>query len=203
MILWDVDTQADFLLPGGKLYVPGAESLLPNLKRLTEWAEKSRTLVIASVDAHKEGDEEFKDYPPHCLAGTPGQQKIPETRLAKQHRIPNRPATLPRDLSAYQQVIIEKQRTDVFTNPNIEALLARLGSVDRIVLYGVVTEICVAHTARGLVKRGFRIAVVEDAIRPLDEAKSRDLLEDVRRRGGSVVRTDDVVGETLRASHGS
>ena len=40
LILWGVDTQADFMLPGGKLYVPGAEKLLPNIRRLTDAARE-------------------------------------------------------------------------------------------------------------------------------------------------------------------
>src|SRR2546423_1349478 len=30
-VLWDVDTQVDFMLPEGKLYVPGAEQLVAAL----------------------------------------------------------------------------------------------------------------------------------------------------------------------------
>ena len=34
IVLWEVDTQQDFMLPGGKLYVPGAEKIIPNIDRL-------------------------------------------------------------------------------------------------------------------------------------------------------------------------
>jgi hypothetical protein len=42
LIFWEVDAQADFMLPGGKLYVPGAEKLLPNIRRLTNAAREDR-----------------------------------------------------------------------------------------------------------------------------------------------------------------
>ena len=193
-IFWDVDTQVDFVLPGGKLYVPGAEQLTGNLKRLTDWASGNGRLVVASMDAHQEGDEEFKDYPPHCLVGTPGQEKIPETLLHRRYVIPNQPAPLPEELAAYQQLIIEKQRFDVFTNPNIEKLLERLGPGRATVLYGVVTEICVHHAARGLLERGYQVHLVSDAIRYLDEAKGKATVTMVERGGGKVVTTDQVVG---------
>ena len=35
---FDVDTQLDFVLPAGALYVPGAESILPAVVRLNRWA---------------------------------------------------------------------------------------------------------------------------------------------------------------------
>ena len=193
-IFWDVDTQVDFMHHGGKLYVPGAEKLAPNLRRLTEWAAQQRILVVASMDAHREGDDEFQEYPPHCLVGTPGQQKIPETVLLRQYVIPNRRTELPPKLADFQQVIVEKQRFDVFTNPNLDALLAQLGAGREIVLYGVVTEICVHHAARGLLERGYRVRLVRDATHHLEKAKGRATLALVEERGGQMVTTNQVVG---------
>lgn len=194
MIFWDVDTQRDFMEPQGKLYVPGAETIVPNLERLTAWAQQNRILVVASMDAHQPGDEEFRHYPPHCLAGTRGQEKIPATRLSRQAILPNRPAPLPTQFEDYDQIILEKQHLDVFTNPNCEALLARLGTEGEIVLYGVVTEICVARAARGLLDRGRRLCLVRDAVQHLEEAKGRAALEEVVRRGGRLVSTDELLG---------
>jgi nicotinamidase/pyrazinamidase len=195
LIFWDVDTQADFMLPGGKLYVPGAEAIIPTLAKLTIWAAQHRVLLIASADAHQPGDEEFSLYPPHCLAGTPGQRKILETSLTPQFIIPNRHwAELP-DADRYPQIVIEKQVFDVFSNPNTDSLLAQLGKPE-IVLYGVVTEICVSAAAKGLLDRGYRVTVVEDAIRHLATGKGRAFLEEVRRRGGRIV----TAGQLLSAA---
>jgi nicotinamidase/pyrazinamidase len=189
LIFWDVDTQADFMLPQGKLYVPGAETIIPTLAKLSEWAARHDVLVVASADAHRPDDEEFSQYLPHCLAGTPGQKKIPETTLSPQFTIPNRPqAGLP-EAEQYRQIVVEKQKFDVFTNPNTEAFLARLGKPD-VVLYGVVTEICVFAATRGLLDRGYRVTLVEDAIRHLDQEKARFFLEEVRRRGGQIIAAD-------------
>lgn len=195
LIFWDVDTQADFMLPDGKLYVPGAEAIIPILARLTQWAVQHHVPVIASADAHQPDDEEFSLYPPHCLAGTPGQKKIPETTLSPRFIIPNRRvADLPR-LERCAQIVLEKHKFDVFTNPNADSLLAQLGKQE-VVLYGVVTEICVAAAARGLLDRGYRVSVVEDAIQHLDQEKARDFLEEVRRRGGRII----TAGQLLHAA---
>jgi nicotinamidase/pyrazinamidase len=147
------------------------------------------------MDAHREGDDEFQEYPPHCLVGTPGQQKIPETVLPRQHVIPNRRAALPPKLTDFQQVIVEKQRFDVFSNPNLDALLAQLGAGREIVLYGVVTEICVHHAARGLLERGFQVRLVRDATQHLEKAKGRATLALVEERGGQLVTTDQVTAD--------
>jgi nicotinamidase/pyrazinamidase len=189
LIFWDVDTQADFMLPEGKLYVPGAETIIPTLAKLTNWAAQRDVLVVASTDAHQPDDEEFSLYPPHCLAGTPGQKKISETTLLPQFTIANRPLTGLPHAWRYRQIIIEKQEFDVFTNPNTDPLLKQLGAPE-IVLYGVVTEICVSAATRGLLDRGYRVTVLEDAIQHLDQEKARSFLEEVRQRGGQAVAVD-------------
>src|SRR3981081_1310085 len=66
----DVDTQIDFMLPHGNLYVPGAETIIPNLERLMAFAREHDVPVISSVDAHSAHDEEFRDFSPHCVKGT-------------------------------------------------------------------------------------------------------------------------------------
>jgi len=192
LIFWDVDTQADFMLPEGKLYVPGAEAIIPALARLTQWAAQHQMLVVASADAHQPADEEFSLYPPHCLAGTPGQKKITETTLSPQFTVPNRRvAELPR-VESCAQVVLEKQRFDVFTNPNADSLLDQFGRAE-VVLYGVVTEICVAAATRGLLDRGYRVTLVEDAIHHLDAGKAREFIEEARRRNARTVSTGQLL----------
>lgn len=198
LIFWDVDTQVDFMLPEGKLHVPGAEAIIPTLARLTQRAAQQGVLVVASADAHQPGDEEFSHFPPHCMAGTPGQRKIPETSLAPQFTIPNRSGAKLPDPGRYQQIVIEKQKFDVFTNPNTEGFLSRLGKPE-IVLYGVVTEICVAAAARGLLDRGYRVTVVEDAIRHLDAKLATAFLEEVRWRGGQIVTLEQLLSRRAAA----
>lgn len=192
-IFWDVDTQVDFLSPDGKLYVPGSEAIVPTLQRLTQWAAEHRTLVVASADAHHADDAEFHQWPPHCVVGTAGQQKIPETSLPRRLVLPNRPAEIPADLSAWQQVILEKQHLDVFTNPNAGTLVEQLGRPD-VVLYGVVTELCVSAAARNLLQQGCRVTLVEDAIAAIDSAKAQQCLNEFAGLGAQLARAGDVIG---------
>ncbi len=198
ILFWDVDTQADFIYPDGKLYVPGAEAIVPNLQRLTDWAGKNDVLVIASACAHRHGDPEFAHYPPHCLVGTPGQQKIAETRLPNALILPNRLVKLPRDLLSYQQIVLEKQQLDVFSNPNTDRLLDQLGPEHEIILYGVVTEICVAYAWRGLTCRGYRLRVVTDAIRHLDETSAQIFLDEIKEAGGALITVEELMAALTR-----
>ncbi|MGA7188454.1 MAG: hypothetical protein WBY66_08160, partial [Candidatus Acidiferrales bacterium] len=64
VIFWEVDAQEDFMKPGGKLYVPGAEKLLPNLRRLTIAAREGRVFLVSHGCIHEANDPEFAQFPP-------------------------------------------------------------------------------------------------------------------------------------------
>ena len=194
VVFWEVDTQADFMLPGGKLYVPGAERIIPNLRRLVDAAREGRVFLVSDACVHTLEDEEFKVWPPHCLAGTPGAQIIPETLTENFHLIPNRTgARLPADLGKFQQVVLEKQTLDVFDNPNTEAVLERLDREAEFIVFGVVTEYCVRCAASGLLERGRRVAIVTDAVETLNPADGRRTLEELTARGARLLTTDQAL----------
>jgi nicotinamidase/pyrazinamidase len=199
LLFWDVDTQFDFMHPAGKLYVPGAETIIPNLRRLTAFGAQHGIPIVASTDAHLKTDPEFSQYPPHCLVGTSGQKKVKGTLFPQHYIIPNRKIDLPRDLACYLEIILEKQTVDVFTNPNTDSLLKLLGHRE-IILYGVVTEICVDRAARGLIKRGYCVHVVEDATRHLDSRRGYATIQHVRRHGGRLLTTSEVLAGVLQSA---
>src|SRR5277367_913303 len=108
VIFWEVDTQADFMLPGGKLYVPGAERLLPNIRRLTDAARQGRVFLVSHGCFHTKDDPEFAQFPPHCIGETPGARLVPEALTEKYVTIPNEPtAKVPADLEQFQQIVLE------------------------------------------------------------------------------------------------
>src|SRR5436305_12231549 len=100
VILWEVDPQADFMLPDGKLYVPGAEKLLPNIRRLTDAARQGRVFLVSHGSYHVPDDPEFAIFPPHCFKGTPGSALVPDALTYRVLRVPNEAtASLPENFS--------------------------------------------------------------------------------------------------------
>jgi len=187
-VFFDVDTQLDFLYPAGALYVPGAESIVAEVAALNRYAAGHGIPVVSTIDAHTEDDPEFRAWPPHCVAGTAGQQKPTATLLEKRvtissTRIPSTPEGV--EIRDAQQILLEKQSVDCFTNPNLPALLDHL-EADRCVVYGVVTEICVKNAAMGLLKSGRQVTVVTDAVRSLDNAKCEQFFHDFTAAGGKL-----------------
>ena len=179
-ILWDVDTQVDFMLPEGKLYVPGAEETAPAMARLVAAAREAGIVHVASADDHELTDPEISaepdfrnTYPPHCLRGTPGAEKVPETKQSDPlplSLVPFPPGLVPGLIEGRRELLLLKKSFDVFTNPNTEALLDALDP-DEIVLFGVATDVCDDAAIRGLLRRGRRVRFVEDAARGLDDGR--------------------------------
>ena len=196
-VLWDVDTQFDFVSPAGKLYVPGAEDALPAMARLVEGARRAGVPHVASADDHELSDPEISAepdfvslWPPHCLRGTPGAMRPPET-----HQLD--PVVLgetevdPSWLRGSEFLLLKKAY-DPFTNPNADRLLALLDPQE-IVLFGVATDVCNDAAIRGLLARGRAVTFVEDASRGIDEARTAACVADWRSGGVQFVTTDEVL----------
>jgi nicotinamidase/pyrazinamidase len=199
-ILWCVDAQEDFMRPGGKLYVPGAEKLLPNIRRLVDAARDGRVFLVSHGCFHTVDDPEFKTFPPHCIKGTPGAEFVPEAMTAKYVRVANEPgSSLPEDFLQKQQIILEKQTLDIFESRHADALLQRLDRNAEFVVFGVVTEYCVRLAAKGLLERGRKVCVVRDAIETLSrEADERTILE-LKALGANLVTTDEALARLTAA----
>ena len=190
-IFFDVDTQIDFLYPAGALYVPGAERIVDNVSRLNRFAAARGFLLISDMDAHRENDPEFHEWPAHCVAGTVGQAKPQATLLDKRVVISSK-APLHAWPSGAQQILLEKQSLDAFSNPRLPGFLESLGA-ERFVVYGVVTEICVKFAAWGLLRTGKRVELVTDAIRSLNEDEAQKMMQELEAAGGALTTTGSVL----------
>jgi nicotinate phosphoribosyltransferase len=205
VVFLDVDTQVDFMSPGGALYVPEAERIIPNLGKLMEHAREQRIPVISSADAHTPDDPSFAEWPPHCVVGTPGQRRIPETQSPSALLIPNVPGAFHPPVDWTRQLVleVEKQAYSVAANSNFDAVLAALGP-SRFIVFGVATEYCVKESALALRALGLPVDLVVDAIRPITEEGGRRAIEEMLAAGVRLVTTEEVCAEVLQpASAGS
>lgn len=194
IVLWEVDCQADFMLPGGNLYVPGAEKLLPNIRRLTDAARDGKVFLVSHGCFHTQNDPEFTQFPPHCVQGTPGAELVPEALTQSVARIPNdAESQLPSDLQKYQQVLLEKQTLNIFQTRHADELVKRLGSKSEFIVFGVTTEYCVRFAARGLLERGRRVSIVEDAVEAIKPEDGARAISELRGLGARVINTDQAL----------
>ena len=202
-ILWDVDTQVDFVHADGKLAVPGATEALPAMGRLVEAARAAGVPHVASADDHELTDAEISDepdysstYPPHCLRGTRGAEKVAETQQSDP--VPLALTEVPAKWLEGREYLLLKKSFDVFTNPNADRLLELLRP-DEIVLFGVATDVCDDAAIRGLIERGLPVVFVEEASRGLDEARTAACTRAWREAGVRFASVDEAV-ESLHAA---
>jgi len=194
VVFWQVDAQEDFLKPGGKLYVPHAEKLLPNLRRLTNAAREGHVFLVSHGCVHEAKDPEFAQFPPHCITGSAGAKLVPEAMAEKFVTIPNESsAKLPVNLAQYQQIVLEKQTLDIFQSRHAESLLRQLPRDAEFIVFGVVTEFCVRLAAKGLLERGRRVSLVRDAIETLNPEESKRTIEELTALGARFITTDDAL----------
>ena len=207
VLFWNVDTQKDFMLKEGKLYIEGAESIIPNLKKLTELAREKNIKVVNTADYHTSTSSELSDkpdfintFPEHCMAGTPGGDFIDETYPKCMHDnyyivAPNDAVIDEATFGRARNIVIFKDKFDVFTgNPHTkEALrLLNLGvDFDLIVVYGVASNVCVKFAVEGLLKEGFKVAVIRDAIKGI--AALPDPIEDWFLAGVNIISTETLI----------
>lgn len=176
LVFVDIDTQADFLESDGSLFIPGSGAIRSNLAALTRAARDWGIPVIATACAHTLDEDDPEPFPPHCLVGTPGQGRIPETdRPGGTVLAPTE--TLAATAPWPQHLTLEKTRYDVFSRPDAVALFARIGQGRPLfVVYGVATDYCVRAAVLGLRRVGHRVAVVADAIWPIDREREPEQL---------------------------
>lgn len=193
-ILWCVDAQKDFILPGGKLYVPGAERRLPNIDRLVDAARSGRAFLVSHGCFHTVDDPEFKMFPPHCVKGTPGADFVPEALTSQYVLVPNDPeSSIPNDFLQKQQIILEKQTLNVFESRHADALLELLPRNSEFMVFGMVTEYCVRLAAKELLERGRKVSVVHDAIETLSHEAGERTVSELKALGANFVGTDQAL----------
>jgi nicotinamidase/pyrazinamidase len=187
LVFVDIDTQRDFMEPGGALYVTRATEIVPNLAKLSMTAARDGIPILASACSHQPDDPELQRFPPHCMAGTPGQSRIPATAHPGSVVLPvgthlhgERPPHL----------TLEKNDLDMFSRADAAEILERYNKgYPLFVVYGVATDYCVQKAVEGLLLRQCRVAIVVDAIRAIDPAAETAVLTDFARRGALLVLT--------------
>jgi nicotinamidase/pyrazinamidase len=155
-----VDYQNDFL-PGGSLPVPEANEIVGVLNRMVLLFQQEALPLFATRDWHPPDHISFKaqggPWPPHCVAGSGGASFAPELNLSRDTKIISKGTR--REAEAYSG----------FEGTNLEQMLKDL-EIERIFVGGVATDYCVLNTVKDAAARGFRVVLLQDAVRGVNAA---------------------------------
>jgi len=127
-----------------------AIKIIPNIKRLLDFVRKQGIPIIYATDAHLPNvDSEFEVWGPHATRGSWGAEIIGELKPKK------------------GDFRIFKRKYSAFQGTDLDMLLREL-KVDTLILTGVVTDICIQHTAADAFFRGYRVIVPQDCVEAVD-----------------------------------
>lgn len=182
IFFFDIDTQRDLIVSTGALAVPGAERMIPKLRRLFDFARAQAITILSTANAHEPAGGQLQGAAAYCLRGTEGQRKIDDTLLRHPLILENKPVNrnFAEIIRKHAQVVIEKQEWDPFSNPATEKLLRVLPP--HAILFGIPAEHSVRLAAMGLRRLGIKAAVVQNAtmaLEPRAAAKSEAAMRSV------------------------
>jgi len=194
----DIDTQFDFMNPKGSLYVPDAETIIENIRKLFSYAKELKIKILSSVDAHKVDDPEFKFFPVHCVKNTPGSQKIEASTCKDNIVIGNVEQNITESMLNHEQIIIEKQSHGFFDNKNSDKVIEGL-EASNYVVFGVAADYCVKEAVLGLLKCGYKVTLVTDAIKATTQDGEKEAIKEMKHAGTFFTNTEDVIAKQTLA----
>ncbi len=163
--LISIDYTYDFVADDGKLTAgQPAQAISQTIAKVTQEAYERGDYIFFTIDAHDADDPfhpESRLFPPHNIKGTSGRDLYgPLANFYAENKADSRLFWL------------DKRHYSAFSGTDLDIRLRERG-VDTVVLTGVLTDICVLHTAISAYNLGYKIEVVTDAVASLtDEAQA-------------------------------
>jgi len=148
-----------------------AARIIPNIKALLDHAREQKVPIIYATDAHlPKVDPEFDVWGPHAVAGTWGAEIVEELEFRK------------------DDFRVLKRKYSAFQGTDLDQLLREL-KVDTVVLTGVVTDICIQHTAADAFFRGYKVIVPKDCVEAVDTKTQEEAIRFIKKAYGSEITT--------------
>jgi nicotinamidase/pyrazinamidase len=164
-----VDMQHDFGHPDGSLFVDGAPAIVGAINGEIERANAAGSTIVLTQDWHPSTTPHFIAdggvWPTHCVAGTWGAEIIADVDPDNHASTVIRKGTNGED--GYSAFAMREPGGGVDIPTGLAGLL-RERSIDRVVVVGLATDVCVAATATSAAASGFDTVVLWDATRPVD-----------------------------------
>ncbi len=194
LIFWDVDTQFDFMKPEGTLYVPGAESIIEKVSEVRKFALQNGYSMIADIDWHNPDNKEIsespdfiKTFPPHCMAGSPGGERLGYLGdiSIEYIDIDKMPSDKLKKLVDKEQfhVVIKKESINAFDNPNTDRLVEHV-KPRAVAVFGVALDFCVKSVLHGLAKHnGIKRILLRDVVKGLDPKTEDGIINNLHQTG--------------------
>ena len=171
-----VDMVNDFVYD--KFGSEGAQKIVSNTKKLLENAKDSEILIIYSQDSHSNDDPEMDIWGEHAMEGEKGSETIDE-------------------LKGFEDVMVKTSTYDPFFKTDLNEILKEY-EIERVIITGVSTDICVQHAAGGAFIRGYDIIVLDDCTASMSGDKHESALEYMENIYGAEITTSEKIIDKWR-----
>lgn len=176
-----VDMVNEFCKPGGAMVLPGCERLFPPQRKVIDAGRSAHCPIVFVVDSHRPNvreDREFLKRTRHCMENTWGAQVVEDLN--------------PRA----EDVYVVKRRYSGFFNTDLDLTL-RDCKVDTLIIFGVVTNICVRSTVHDAFFHGYTVIVPEDCVAATGPREQASSLYDIATHFGWVSDSEEVANALL------
>jgi len=143
-----IDMLNDFFY--GKLKCERCQKIIPDIKKLIDFSRDKKIPVIYICDSHTPTDLEFRMWPEHAVEGTEGAEVIPELKPGK------------------NDFIIKKRKYSAFFQTGLDSLLREM-EIRELILSGILTDICIQHTAADAFYRGYKTVIPKECTEALSD----------------------------------
>lgn len=168
-----VDVMNNFFHPQGNNFKPEYEPTLKNILLMLQTAREHRAVVVHTMEGHhpagRQVDFEWKKLPPHCFLGDFDSEPVAGVNIQPD-----------------SEYVVRKRRFSAFFETDLNLLLREAG-VERIIIVGVKTHVCVRATAQDGFAYGYRVVLPLEAVNSNYKHLHEASLEDIRRYMGEVV----------------
>ncbi len=148
-----------------------AQNIVPNLKRLLKKAKDSDIMIIYSQDSHSEDDPEMDIWGEHAMQGEKGSKTIEE-------------------LQGLEDDMVKTSTYDPFFKTDLDDILKN-NDIERVIVTGVSTDICVQHAAGSAFIRGYDVIVLDDCTASMSGDKHESALEYMENIYGAEITTSE------------
>lgn len=172
-----VDTQYDFMMPDGILYVNGAEEIIvPMIQYIGSLNPETTSGVLFTYDTHTreqyEGSPESELFPIHCEVETKGHANVINPYIVNEGI-----EVLTLEKPVFDMWVSTEELTGGWYNYKSIEVVFEKNNVDfEIVdIIGVALNFCVKQAVDGFIERGFKVRLHTSMTRGIDTGKPGDL----------------------------
>jgi nicotinamidase/pyrazinamidase len=182
-----IDVQKDFF-QGGRLPVPNGESIIPTLNNYISFFQQNRLLIFYSRDWHPPQSKHFKKFggkwPEHCIKGKEGAEFHKDLKIVKEGIIISKGIKQIED--AYSVFEGYDEKGEKF----YEVLKKR--EITTLYVGGVATDFCVKASVIDGVKLGFKVKLLIDGIKGVDEKNSNLAIKEMYNLGVECIKIEEL-----------